>query len=140
MKTENQASRVRRIIGDVLLVLAVLLTADVTIVMLHKINAVVLKADYREIFEYELILCAAFLLFALDVRFNLFTRSKHTIVRIAGWVLRAAVVLSTLVILFFFIFGEGILYISSCIRPNGHRNPHMNLPRNSPNSITVPRT
>ena len=101
MKTENQVSRVRRIIGDVLLVLAVLLTADVTIVMLHKINAVVLKADYREIFEYELILCAALLLFALDVRFNLFTRSKHTIARIAGWVLRAAVVLSTLVILFF---------------------------------------
>ena len=101
MKTENHTSRIRRIIGDILLVLAILLTADVIIVMLHKINAVVLKADYREIFHYELILCADILLFALDVRFNLFTRSKRTIVRIAGWVLRIVVVLSTLVIVFF---------------------------------------
>ena len=101
MKAANQTSRIRRIIGDILLVLSLLLTADVVVVMLHKINAVVLKADYQEIFHYELILCAILLLFALDVRFNLFTRSKHTIVRIAGWVLRIIVVSLTLVILFF---------------------------------------
>ena len=101
MKTENHISRIRRIIGDVLIVLAVLLTADVVIVMLHRINAVVRKADYQEVFLYELILCAVLLLFALDVRFNLFTRSKQPIVRIAGWVLRTVVVLSTLVIVFF---------------------------------------
>lgn len=101
MKTENRTSPIRRIIGDLLLVLTVVLTADVVIVMLHKISAVVLKADYQEVFRYELILCAVLLLFALDVRFNLFTRSKHTIIRIAGWVLRAAVVLLTLVTVFF---------------------------------------
>ena len=102
MKTENRTSPIRRIIGDILLVLVLLLTADVVIVMLHKINAVVLKADYQELFQYELILCAILLLFALDVRFNLFTRSKHTIVRILGWVLRTVVVLLALVIVFFF--------------------------------------
>ena len=101
MKAANQTSRIRRIIGDILLVLSLLLTADVVVVMLHKINAVVLKADYQEIFHYELILCAILLLFALDVRFNLFTRSKQPIVRIAGWVLRIIVVSLTLAILFF---------------------------------------
>ena len=52
--------------------------------MLHKINSVVLKADYTKVFYYELILCVILLVFALDVRFNLFTRSKHLIARIAG--------------------------------------------------------
>ncbi len=101
MKKEKRTTCTRRIIGDILLVLAVLLTADVSIVMLRKINAVVLKADYQEVFQYELILCAVLLLFALDVRFNLFTRSKYTIARIAGWILRTIVALLTLVILFF---------------------------------------
>ena len=101
MKTGNHPSRIRRIIGDILLALVILLTADVVIVMLHKINTVVLKADYREIFHYELILCAILLLFSLDIRFDLFTRSRHTLLRIAGWVPRAAVVLFSLVIVFF---------------------------------------
>ena len=42
MKGGKHSSRVKRIIGDLLLVLAVLLTADVVIIMLHRINAVVL--------------------------------------------------------------------------------------------------
>lgn len=93
--------RFRRIIGDILLVLVILLAADVVIVMLQKINAVVLKADYQEIFQYELIVCAVLLLFALDVRFHLFTRSKNGILQGAGWVLRTVVVLLALVIVFF---------------------------------------
>ena len=101
MKTANRTPRTRKIIGDILLVLAILLTADVVIVMLHRINSVVLKADYTKVFYYELILCAILLVFALDVRFNLFTRSKHLIARIAGWVLRAIVLVLTHVIVFF---------------------------------------
>ena len=72
MRTENRVSPIRRIIGDILIALVILLSADVVIVMLHRINAVVLKSDYTELFEYELILCVILLLFALDVRFNLF--------------------------------------------------------------------
>ncbi len=75
MKAESPASPFRLVIGDILILLALLLTADVLIVMPKKIHAVVLKADYQEIFRYELIICAVLLLFALDVRFNLFTRS-----------------------------------------------------------------
>ena len=111
MKNENRASRVRRIVGDILLLLLILHTAHVVIVMLHKINAVVLKADYREIPQYQLILCGILLLFALDVRFGLFTWPKHMITRISGWVLRAVVVLLTLVIVFFCgkVIGGGLI-------------------------------
>ena len=101
MRTENRFFPFRRISGDILLVLGILLTVDVVFVMHHRINSVVLKADYQELFQYELILCALLLLFALDVRFNLFTRSRLLAIRAVGWTLRAVVVLLTLVIVFF---------------------------------------
>ena len=73
--------------------------------MLHKMNAVVLKADYQKVFRYELILCLILLIFATDVRFNLFSRSKHRFFGIVGWVLRIAVLRSVILIsLFFFQF------------------------------------
>ena len=84
MKTANQTFRTGRIIGDILIVLAVILTADVIIVMHRRINGVVLKTDYTAIFRYELIICAILLLFATDVRFNLFTRWRPVAARIAG--------------------------------------------------------
>ncbi len=99
--TERRTPIARRIIGDLLLALAILLLADVLIVMPAKINAVVLKADYRKVFTYELALCAILLLFALDVRFSLFTRWKPVILKGIGWVLRVVVALLSAVILFF---------------------------------------
>lgn len=90
-----------RIIGDILLLLVVLLIADVLFVMPAKINSVVLKADYRKVFTYELIFCAILLVFALDVRFNLFTRWNPLILKILGWIPRAVIILLSTVILFF---------------------------------------
>ncbi len=101
MKDRNRTPRVRRIIGDILLALAVLLTIDVAVVMPARINAVVLKADYREVFMYEIILCAILLLFALDVRFNLFTRWKPVLLKAVGWMLRTVIVLLSALIIFF---------------------------------------
>lgn len=101
MKTENRIPHVRKIAGDILLALAVLLLADVLFVMPAKINAVVLKADYQKVFQYELLLCAILLLFALDVRFSLFTRWKPAVLKGIGWVLRTVVALAGIVILFF---------------------------------------
>ena len=101
MKTGNRISLTRRIIGDVLLVLAVLLAADVFLVMPARIDAVVLKADYQEVFTYQLILCAILLLTALDVRFNLFTRCRPVILKVIGWIPRVILILLSAVILFF---------------------------------------
>ena len=101
MKTEKRIPAARRAVGDLLLALTVLLTADVVIVMLRKIQAVVLKADYQNIFNHELVLCAILLLFALDFRFGLFTLARIKALRAIGWLLRIAVILFTAVTLFF---------------------------------------
>lgn len=45
-----------------------------------------------------------------------------------------------LVTLLFFSFGTGILWISSCKNPKGHKKPQINLPRKSPNNKRVPTT
>ena len=101
MINRNRASRVRRIIGDILLVLAVFLMVDVAFVMPARIKAVVLKADYQDVFTYEIILCVILLLFALDIRFNIFTGWKSEIIRVIGWLLRTIVVLLSAVTIFF---------------------------------------
>ena len=97
----NQLPGIGRIAGDMLLALVILLTADVIFVMPARIKAVVRKADCRGVFMYDVILCAVLLLFALDVRFSIFTRWEPVIPRAAGWILRTVIVLSTAVIVFF---------------------------------------
>ena len=66
-----------------------------------RISAVVLKADYRKVFVYELFLCAVLLVFALDVRFNLFTRWKSRVLKVIGWIPRTVIILLSAGILFF---------------------------------------
>ena len=101
MKTGKRTSNVRRIIGDVLLLLVVYLIISVTLVMPARMNAVVRGADLKSVFMYQIILCGVLLLFALDIRFNLLTRWKPVILKVIGWVLRVAVLLFSAVILFF---------------------------------------
>ena len=101
MKAGNRFSGFRRIIGDILLVLVLLLIADVAFVMPARINGVVLKADYKEVFMYEIILCAVLLLLVLDVRFGIFTRWKPVILKAIGWILRTVVILLSAVTVFF---------------------------------------
>ena len=94
-------SPARRIIGDILLGLVVLLTADVLLVMPARINDVVLKADVRKVFVYELILCAILLFSALDLRFGFLTCWKPAVLKGIGWVLRVVLALLSAVIIFF---------------------------------------
>ena len=101
MKTEKRISRVRKIIGTILLVLVGLLLIDVAFVMPARIDAVVLKADYQKVFIYEICLCMILLSFALDLRFDLFAGWKSLFLRAVGWLLRAVLVLLSAVILFF---------------------------------------
>ena len=101
MAKRNRTPHARRIIGDILLVLAVLLIVDVAFVMPARINTVVLKSDYQGIFMYEIMLCVILLLFALDIQFNLFTGWKPAILRAVGWLLRTVIVLLSAVTVFF---------------------------------------
>ena len=101
MAKRNRTLHARRIIGDILLVLAVLLIVDAAFVMPARINAVVLKSDYQGIFMYEIMLCVILLLLAMDIRFNLFTGWKPAILGAVGWLLRTVIVLLSAVTVFF---------------------------------------
>lgn len=101
MNTKKKPALARRIFGDIILFLMLWLTVETIMVMTHKINAVVLKADYIQVFRYELFFCAIFLIFALDVRFGFFTRLRFKAVKVIGWILRVIVILLTLALSYF---------------------------------------
>ena len=96
----KKTGKTRRIIGDVLIALVVVYTAYLSAVMIHRIHTVVLKDTYRTIFHNELILCGILLVFALDLRFGFFTKSRILLFKILGWVFRITVILLTLAIVF----------------------------------------
>lgn len=90
----------RQVIGSVLITAVVLFTVYLSVVMLRRIGAVVLKDSYAEVFCYELAACAVFLLFALDVRFGLLTMMKPKALQALGWLVRSGVVALTAVLVF----------------------------------------
>ena len=100
-KKRKKACLARRITGDILIILTVLLAADVVIVMTRRINMVVLKADYQQVFKYQLVICAILFIFALDVRFGIFSWLKNKFTRMIGWILRAVITIMAAVIIFF---------------------------------------
>lgn len=70
------------LLGDFFILFGVLFTVYLSVVMIRRIRAVVRKDTYREVFRYELIACAVFLVFALDLRFDwLAGRRLGTLVR-----------------------------------------------------------
>ena len=93
--------KTRKTIGNILIILSVAFTVYLSVIMIQRINTVVLKDSYREIFGYELLACAVFILLSLDIRFSLFTRLKPKILKAVGWGLRIAVILLAAVLLFF---------------------------------------
>jgi uncharacterized SAM-binding protein YcdF (DUF218 family) len=97
---EGKIMNTRKIIGSIMLILAVAFTVYLSVIMIGRINAVVLKATYKKIFIYELIICAVFILLAVDVRFG-FTGMKSNVLKALGWVLRVIVIAAAAVFLFF---------------------------------------
>lgn len=91
----------RRIVGDILIVLAVAFTVYLSAIMLHRIHSVVLKDSYIKVFRYELIVCAVFLILAFDARFGFFTRMRFLPLKILGWILRAALIVLFAAVMFF---------------------------------------
>ena len=98
-KTQGSV-KVRKIIGLILIIAVVVLTINLSIVMIHKINSVVLKDSYVKGFSRELILMGVLLVGALDVYFGFFAIFKNKILKIVGWVLRIIVLAACIFILF----------------------------------------
>ena len=89
------------IIGSCCIMLTVVFTVYIAYVMLRRAKAVVLKGSCISVFRHELIVCGCFLLFALDLRFGVFTATRLKALRSAGWILRVIVILADAVFLFF---------------------------------------
>ena len=100
---EEAEMRSRLIIGDILIILTIAFAIYLSAIMLHRISTVVLKDAYVKIFRYELVVCAFFILFALDVRFNLLVRARIKALLIGGWAFRVIVILVCAVTSFFLI-------------------------------------
>ncbi len=101
-KRERKCSLPGRIAGDTALLLTALLAADVIIVMSHRIQTVVLKDIYRLFFIQEILILAVLLLFALDLRFGIFSSKKAGFLSLLGWLLRTAVISVTCICLLCF--------------------------------------
>ena len=90
-----------RVVGDLLLLIVALVTADVLAVMAPRLNAVALRDNYRKVFCCQLGLCAVLMLFALDARFGVLGQAQTRVGRIAGGALRVGVSAAAAGILFF---------------------------------------
>ena len=87
--------------GTILIVLTAVFAVYLTVIMTHRINSVVLKDTYIEVFRCELIICTVLLLFALDVRFGFLTKAHFALLRAAGWAARILLIGFAAVIVFF---------------------------------------
>lgn len=94
----KKTGRAGRILADLFLLLVLAFTVNLAVVRLHRIRTVVLADDYRKVFAYELVLCAVLLLFALDLRFGLFSWQR---LRPLGLAARGLIVLLSAGVLFF---------------------------------------
>ena len=77
--------------GDMFIFLTVAFAVYLSVVMIRRINAVVLKDSYRKAFYLELFICAVFLLCALDIRFSTFTWTGRGVLTVLGWIFRITV-------------------------------------------------
>lgn len=89
----------RRVIGDILIVLVAAFMLYLGAIMHQRIQTVVLSDLYKKVLLNEQLLCLVLLVFALDVRFLLFTRSHHTFLKVLGWIVRVIVIAAAAVIL-----------------------------------------
>ena len=92
-----------KIFGDVSLALAVVLTVYLVGVMLYRTSVIVEKGGYMGVFRWEMGICAALLLLALDLRFRIFSALRFPplvwLPRIALLALCAVVVALTAMVL-----------------------------------------
>lgn len=80
--------KVRRIIGDILLVLMLLLSVEIIIDMFSKMFLEVTEGDVQKAMVFELLICWVLFLCVFDIRFSIFTWTQNKVARIVGWILR----------------------------------------------------
>ncbi len=114
----RRPGKARRFFGNLFILLAVAFTVYLSVIMVRRINAVVLKDSYISIFRYELIICAAFLILAFDFRTGLLTKMRSKLIKALGWLLRIALVVAAGFVIFLF----GKITVTGMINTPGTAN------------------
>lgn len=89
--SSEKNGKTRKIIGTVLMILVLIFAAYLTGVMLYRTSAIVLTKAYMKVFRYEMMICAVWLICALDIRFGFFTRIPAKAAKALGWLLRIVI-------------------------------------------------
>ncbi len=103
--------KVRRIIGDILLVLMLLLSVEIIIDMFSKMFLEATEGDVQKAMVFELLICWVLFLTVFDIRFSIFTWTQNKVARVVGWILRVimAGLSITVVVLSIIVIAKGLV-------------------------------
>ena len=110
-ETPIKIGKVRRIIGDILLVLMLLLSVEIIIDMFSKMFLEATEGDVQKAMVFELLICWVLFLTVFDIRFSIFTWTQNKAARIVGWILRVimAGLSITVVVLSIIVIAKGLV-------------------------------
>ena len=110
-ETPIKIGKVRRIIGDILLVLMLLLSVEIIIDMFSKMFLEATEGDVQKAMVFELLICWVLFLTVFDIRFSIFTWTQNKVARIVGWILRVimAGLSITVVVLCVIVIAKGLV-------------------------------
>ena len=110
-ETPIKIGKVRRIIGDILLVLMLLLSVEIIIDMFSKMFLEATEGDVQKAMVFELLICWVLFLTVFDIRFSIFTWTQNKVARVVGWILRVimAGLAITVVVLSIIVIAKGLV-------------------------------
>ncbi len=110
-ETPIKIGKVRRIIGDILLVLMLLLSVEIIIDMFSKMFLEATEGDVQKAMVFELLICWVLFLTVFDIRFSIFTWTQNKVARVVGWILRVimAGLSITVVVLSIIVIAKGLV-------------------------------
>ena len=110
-ETPIKIGKVRRIIGDILLVLMLLLSVEIIIDMFSKMFLEATEGDVQKAMVFELLICWVMFLTVFDIRFSIFTWTQNKVARVVGWILRVimAGLSITVVVLSIIVIAKGLV-------------------------------
>ena len=110
-ETPIKIGKVRRIIGNILLVLMLLLSVEIIIDMFSKMFLEATEGDVQKAMVFELLICWVLFLTVFDIRFSIFTWTQNKVARVVGWILRVimAGLSITVVVLSIIVIAKGLV-------------------------------
>ena len=98
----RKPGKLRRVTGNICIFLSTAFTLYLAAIMLNRIHVIVRKDLYWIVFRYEMLICAAAVILALDIRFGILTRMRSKLIKVIGWLLRTALLIGLGCIVFLF--------------------------------------